>query len=174
MIIEENDNKLVELFEEVICFINHLSEVEKDQEKNLIEAILNIKKDKGEREKELNKITNNDIKGISLSEFHVIECIGKNNMTNNIFIAKELNMTKGGISKINSKLLSKDIIKADKNENNKREIYYSLTEKGIALFKLHEHLHKKEREKLMEILSNYKGEEIITILKFLEDLKKVI
>ncbi|HIG0361332.1 MarR family transcriptional regulator [Clostridium sporogenes] len=174
MIIEENDNKLVELFEKVICFINHLSEVEKDQEKNLIEAILNIKKDKGEREKELNKITNNDIKGISLSEFHVIECIGKNNMTNNIFIAKELNMTKGGISKINSKLLSKDIIKADKNENNKREIYYSLTEKGIALFKLHEHLHKKEREKLMEILSNYKGEEIITILKFLEDLKKVI
>ncbi|EPY2281246.1 MarR family transcriptional regulator [Clostridium sporogenes] len=174
MIIEENDNKLVELFEKVICFINHLSEVEKDQEKNLIEAILNIKKDKGEREKELNKITNNDIKGISLSEFHVIECIGKNNMSNNIFIAKELNMTKGGISKINSKLLSKDIIKADKNENNKREIYYSLTEKGIALFKLHEHLHKKEQEKLMKILDNYKLEEITTILKFLEDLEKVI
>ncbi|HID0755222.1 TPA: MarR family winged helix-turn-helix transcriptional regulator, partial [Clostridium botulinum] len=94
--------------------------------------------------------------------------------SNNIFIAKELNMTKGGISKINSKLLSKDIIKADKIENDKREIYYSLTEKGIALFKLHEHLHEKEREKLMKILSNYKLEEITTILKFLEDLEKVI
>lgn len=169
MIIEEQDNKSVKLFEKVISFINHLSEIDKNQEKNLIESILNIKEDK-----ELNKITDNDIKGISLSEFHVIECIGKNNMSNNIFIAKELNMTKGGISKINSKLLSKDIIKADKIENDKREIYYSLTDKGIALFKLHEHLHEKEREKLMKILSNYKLEEITTILKFLEDLEKVI
>ncbi|NFK11142.1 MarR family transcriptional regulator, partial [Clostridium botulinum] len=48
------------------------------------------------------------------------------------------------------------------------------TEKGIDLFKLHEHLHEKEREKLMKILSNYKLEEITTILKFLEDLEKVI
>ena len=166
MIIEEKNNKLVELFEKVISFINHLSEIEKDQEKNLIEAILN--------NKEFKKITDNDIKEISLSEFHVIECIGKNNMSNNIFIAKELNMTKGGISKINSKLLSKDIIKADKIENDKREIYYSLTEKGIVLFKLHEYLHKKEQEKLMKILSNYKQEEITTILKFLDDLEKVI
>ncbi|HBJ2608935.1 MarR family transcriptional regulator [Clostridium botulinum] len=174
MIIEEQDNKSVKLFEKVISFINHLSEIDKNQEKNLVESILNIKEDKEWRDKELNKITDNDIKGISLSEFHVIECIGKNNMSNNIFIAKELNMTKGGISKINSKLLSKDIIKADKIENDKREIYYSLTEKGIALFKLHEHLHEKEREKLMKILSNYKLEEITTILKFLEDLEKVI
>ena len=169
MIIEEKNNKLVELFGKVISFINHLSEIEKDQEKNLIEAILNIKEDK-----EVKKITDNDIKEISLSEFHVIECIGKNNMSNNIFIAKELNMTKGGISKINSKLLSKDIIKADKIENDKREIYYSLTEKGVVLFKLHEYLHKKEQEKLMKILSNYKQEEITTILKFLDDLKKVV
>ncbi|GAE01514.1 MarR family transcriptional regulator [Clostridium sp. FAM 1755] len=174
MIIEEKNNKLVELFEKVISFINHLSEIEKDQEKNLIEAILNIKEDKEEGDKEFKKITDNDIKEISLSEFHVIECIGKNNMSNNIFIAKELNMTKGGISKINSKLLSKDIIKADKIENDKREIYYSLTEKGIVLFKLHEYLHKKEQEKLMKILSNYKQEEITTILKFLDDLKKVV
>ncbi|NFE35622.1 MarR family transcriptional regulator [Clostridium botulinum] len=174
MIIEEQDNKSVKLFEKVISFINHLSEIDKNQEKNLIESILNIKEDKEWGDNELNKITDNDIKGIPLSEFHVIECIGKNNMSNNIFIAKELNMTKGGISKINSKLLSKDIIKADKIENDKREIYYSLTEKGIALFKLHAHLHEKEREKLMKILSNYKLEEITTILKFLEDLEKVI
>lgn len=77
MIIEEQDNKSVKLFEKVISFINHLSEIDKNQEKNLIESILNIKEDKEWRDKELNKITDNDIKGISLSEFHVIECIGK-------------------------------------------------------------------------------------------------
>ncbi len=33
---------------------------------------------------------------------------------------------------------------------------------------------KKEQEKLMKILDNYKQEEITTILKFLDDLEKVI
>ncbi len=35
MIIEEQDNKSVKLFEKVISFINHLSEIDKNQEKNL-------------------------------------------------------------------------------------------------------------------------------------------
>lgn len=168
------DDKSGALFEKVISFINHVSDSNKNQEKNLIQAILNIKEDEEEVRKELSKISEDDIRDISLSEFHVIECIGKNNMANNIFIAKELYMTKGGISKINSKLLSKEIINADKIENNKKEIYYSLTVKGMALFKLHEYFHKKEQEKLMEILNKYKDEEMITILKFLDDLKKVI
>ncbi|MBU5592283.1 MarR family transcriptional regulator [Clostridium sp. MSJ-4] len=174
MIIEEKEEKLEELFEKVISFINHLNEAEKNQEKNLIEKILNIKEDNEEIKKELSKITDKDIKGITLSEFHVIECIGKNNMPNSIFISKDLNMTKGGISKINSKLLSKEIIKANKIENNKKEIYYNLTEKGVALFKLHQYLHEKKREKLMKVLDNYKQEEITTILKFLDDLKKIV
>lgn len=46
MIIEEQDNKSVKLFEKVISFINHLSEIDKNQEKNLIESILNIKEGK--------------------------------------------------------------------------------------------------------------------------------
>lgn len=174
IIIDNKDEKSEVLFEKVISFMNHVSDSYKNQEKNLIESILKIKEDEEEIKKELSKISEDDIRDISLSEFHVIECIGKNNMTNNIFIAKELDMTKGGISKINSKLLSKEIIKADKIENNKREIYYSLTEKGMLLFKLHKYFHKKEREKLMEILNKYKEEEMTTICKFLDDLKKVI
>ncbi|SHK28003.1 transcriptional regulator, MarR family [Clostridium cavendishii DSM 21758] len=163
-----------ELFEKVISFINHVTDSEKNKESNLIQAILNIKEDEEEVKKEFNKISKDDIRDISLSEFHVIECIGKNNMPNNIFIARELDMTKGGISKINSKLLTKEIIKAKRVENNKKEIYYSLTDKGIALFKLHEYFHKKERQKLIEIFNTYKEEEVTAIFKFIDDLKKVI
>lgn len=38
--------------------------------------------------------------GLMLSEIHVIDCIGKNQLINATFISKELNMTKGAISKI--------------------------------------------------------------------------
>ncbi|NRT90288.1 MarR family transcriptional regulator [Clostridium beijerinckii] len=108
--------------------------------------------------------------GLMLSEVHVIDCIGKNQLINATFISKELNMTKGAISKITSKLLKKELIKGNHLENNKKEIYYTLTTRGKEVFKVHEILHKIESEKFVKILSKYDKEELSIISSFLDDL----
>ncbi|EHI96839.1 regulatory protein MarR [Clostridium sp. DL-VIII] len=108
--------------------------------------------------------------GLMLSEIHTINCIGKNQLTNATFISKELGMTKGAISKITSKLLKKELIKGNHLENNKKEIYYTLTAKGKEIFKIHEILHKDEHEKFIKILSKYDKEGLNTINSFLDDL----
>lgn len=108
--------------------------------------------------------------GLMLSEVHVIDCIGKNQLTNATFISKELGMTKGAISKITSKLLKKELIKGNHLENNKKEIYYTLTARGKEIFKVHEMLHKIEHEKFVKILSKYDKEGLSIINSFLDDL----
>lgn len=109
-------------------------------------------------------------KNLLISEFHVIDCIGKNRLPNATFISKELDMTKGAISKITAKLLEKSLVKANRLENNKKEIYYTLTAQGREAFEIHEKLHEKENEKLLAIFNKYSKEELSTISKFLDDL----
>lgn len=109
-------------------------------------------------------------KNLMLSEFHVIDCIGKNQLPNTTFISKELNMTKGAISKITSKLLEKDLIRGNRLENNKKEIYFTLTSQGKEAFEIHEKLHIIENEKFIRMLNKYDKEELNTISNFLDDL----
>jgi len=108
--------------------------------------------------------------GLMLSEIHVIDCIGKNQLPNATFISKELSMTKGAISKVTSKLLKKELIRGNHLENNKKEIYYTLTAQGKEVFKAHEILHKIEHEKFVKILSQYDKEGLSIINSFLDDL----
>lgn len=129
----------------------------------------------GHEEEVRNLLLKNDFKDIQnmslmLSEIHAIDCIGKNQLTNSTFISKELNMTKGAISKITSKLLKKELIKGNHLENNKKEIYYTLTAQGKEVFKIHEILHKDEHEKFVKILREYNKEVLSTINNFLDDL----
>lgn len=108
-------------------------------------------------------------KNLMLSEFHVIDCIGKNQLPNATFISKELDMTKGAISKIAAKLIKKGFIKGNRLENNKKEIYYSLTSKGKIVFQIHEELHEIKNRKFINMLNKYNKEELNTINNFLDD-----
>lgn len=109
-------------------------------------------------------------KKLMLSEFHVIDCIGKNRLPNATFISKELNMTKGAISKITTKLLEKDLIKGAQLENNKKETYYTLTIQGKEAFEIHKKVHEIETEKFEKIFSKYDNEKINIINDFLDDI----
>ena len=113
-------------------------------------------------------------KELTISEYHVIDCIGKNHLPNVTFIAKQLDMTKGAISKITAKLISKGLINADHLDNNKKEIYYILTPQGKDAYKVHEKVHDAENEKLVNIFKMYNEEELKTIRKFLDDFLRVL
>ncbi len=109
-------------------------------------------------------------KNLMISEYHVIDCIGKNPLPNATFISKELHLTKGAISKITAKLLTKGLIKADHLENNKKEIYYTLTSQGKEVYEFHEKVHDLGNKKMEDIFNKYNKQELNTISRFLDDL----
>lgn len=112
-------------------------------------------------------------RGIKLSEYHVIDCIGKNRLPNATLISKELNMTRGAISKITAKLISKGLIKADHLQNNKKEIYYTLTSQGKDAFEVHKTIHELDNKKIKAMFEKYSPDELNTIAKFIDDILAV-
>jgi DNA-binding MarR family transcriptional regulator len=142
----------------IVTIIDLLNNFQSDHKK-LLQALL--------VENNYNDIYN---KNLMLSEYHVIDCIGKNQLPNATFIAKQLNMTKGAISKITTKLLEKNLIKGDQLENNKKETYYTLTIQGKKAFEIHKKLHNIENQKFVKVLSKYDKEKLNTINSFLDDL----
>ncbi|CAM3787358.1 MarR family transcriptional regulator [Xenorhabdus thuongxuanensis] len=110
------------------------------------------------------------LSGYSLSELHVIQCIGKSVLLNITSISQALGMTKGAISKICAKLLQRSIVEKLKMVDNQKETYFSLTDEGKQIFATHEKLHQQAEARWLQILENYSPEELITIKRFIADI----
>ncbi len=111
---------------------------------------------------------------ISLAECHVIDCIERNEMFNTTAIAKELNITKGGISKITTRLINKNMIEAYRLTDNQKEIYYRLKPLGRKVFEFHETLHKEAENFFKKIFSAYSQDELTFASRFLTDITTAI
>jgi DNA-binding MarR family transcriptional regulator len=110
---------------------------------------------------------------VSLSECHVIACIAKNSQINGIEIAKQLGMTRGGISKIATRLTNKKLITTYRDETNQKKVFYKLTPLGEKVNEIHEQLHTKKYSQIESIASRYTEEEQDIILRFIKDLKEI-
>ena len=124
-----------------------------------------------------NMLTEDNIKGlggVTLTECHVIDCIERNRLINAIGIARKLNITKGGISRISARLLKKGLIESHHLEGNRKELFYTLTPAGKKIFKVHERLHKKVHEKLIAHIGKYTEDELNCVNKFLSDVIEII
>ena len=77
-------------------------------------------------------------------------------------------MTKGAISKITKKLIEKDFIESYQKSDNKKEIYFRLTEQGEVIYKVHEELHKEFRERDKAVFEQVTEEQIDSMLGFVE------
>lgn len=111
---------------------------------------------------------------VSLAECHVIDCIERNAMFNTTAIAKKLNITKGGISKIATRLIKKNMIETYRLTDNQKEIYYRLKPLGRTVFELHETLHKEAEEVFKKIFSVYSQSELEFASRFLADITAAI
>jgi DNA-binding MarR family transcriptional regulator len=121
----------------------------------------------------LNKIKMEDsLKDFKSSEVHYIECIGRNVDPNVTKLAESLYMTRGAISKITKKLMNKGIIESYQKPDNKKEIYFRLTEQGQEIYKLHEDLHKEFQERDKVIFEQITEEQYDSMLLFLEQYSK--
>ena len=110
---------------------------------------------------------------VSSTECHVISCISHEHQIIGIEIAKKLGMTRGGISKIVSRLTKKGLITTYQDEANQKKVFYKLTPLGEKVDKIHEQLHAKKNLKLQSIVSKYTEEEQEIILRFIKDLQEI-
>ncbi|AGK98607.1 MarR family transcriptional regulator [Clostridium pasteurianum] len=117
----------------------------------------------------LNKFKMEDsLKGYKSSEVHYIECIGKNPDSNVTKLAESLYMTRGAISKMTKKLIKKGIIESYQKPDNKKEIYFRLTEQGQKINKVHEKLHKEFQERDKAVFEQVTQEQFDSMLIFIE------
>jgi len=117
----------------------------------------------------LNKFKMEDsLQGYKPSEVHCIEYIGRNADSNVTKLAESFYMTRGAISKITKKLMEKGYIESYQKPDNKKEIYYRLTEQGKAINKVHEELHKEFRERDKAVFEQVTDAQFDGMLNFME------
>ena len=121
----------------------------------------------------LNKIKMEEsLKGYKSSEIHYIEFIGRNVESNVTKLAESLYMTRGALSKITKKLIKKGIIESYQKPDNKKEIYFRLTEQGQAINKVHEKLHKEFQKRDKPVFEQITEGQFDSMLSFMEKYSK--
>ena len=117
----------------------------------------------------LNKFKMKDsLQGHSSFEVHCIETIGRNADSNVTKLAASFYVTRGAISKITQKLIKKGIIESYQRPDNKKEIYFRLTEQGNAINDIHAELHKEFQERDKVVFEQITEEQFDSILGFVE------
>lgn len=108
------------------------------------------------------------LKGYTSSEVHCIEYIEKNKDSNVTKLADSFYMTRGAISKLTKKLIKKELIESYQKSDNKKEIYFRLTEKGRTVYDIHEKLHNEFSERDKVVFEQVTEEQFNSILHFVE------
>ena len=102
------------------------------------------------------------------SEVHCIEHIGRNVDSNVTKLAESFYVTRGAISKLTKKLMKKGVIESYQKPDNKKEIYFRLTEQGEVINKVHDGLHKVFHDRDKAVFEQVTEEEFDIILSFVE------
>ncbi|MBC9785373.1 MarR family transcriptional regulator [Heliobacterium chlorum] len=108
------------------------------------------------------------LKGYKSSEVHCIEYIGRNLDSNVTKLAESFYMTRGAISKLTKKLIEKGLIESYQKPDNKKEIYFRLTEQGKVIYKIHAELHKEFQERDKDVFEQVTEEQFDSMLRFVE------
>jgi DNA-binding MarR family transcriptional regulator len=116
----------------------------------------------------INKKMEDSFKGYKSSEIHCIEYIGRNVDSNVTKLAESFYVTRGAISKITKKLIKKGVIESYQKPDNKKEIYFRLTEQGKAISKVHEKWHKEFQERDKAVFEQVTEEQFDSMLSFIE------
>ncbi|WP_160680376.1 MarR family transcriptional regulator [Clostridium sp. C8-1-8] len=121
----------------------------------------------------LNKTKMEDIlKDYKSSEVHCIEYIGSNVDPNVTKLAESFYMTNGAISKLTKKLINKGLIESYQKADNKKEIYFRLTDQGQKVYEIHEGLHQEFQQRDKIIFEDVTEEQFDGMLKFIEKYSK--
>lgn len=107
------------------------------------------------------------LQGYTPSELHCIDYIEKNRNCNVTKLSDAFFMTRSAISKLSKKLIKKNLIESYQKPDNKKEVYFRLTDSGKKLYDLHEKAHTQLHERDKDILDNIGNDEFLSIMDFI-------
>ena len=102
------------------------------------------------------------------SEVHCIEYIGKHEDCNVTRLAEFFYMTRSAISKITKKLLEKGLIESYQKPDNKKEIYFRLTDSGKEVEQVHDQLHREFQERDAAVFGAVTDQQYESMLEFIQ------
>ena len=105
--------------------------------------------------------------GLTRTEIHCLMNIFELENPNVTNIAAAMRMTRGGITKLSSKLVEKQYIEKFKKKDNKKEVHFKLTATGRELYDIHKLSHDRAIEEHAEKLKCFSEKEQDTISAFL-------
>lgn len=112
------------------------------------------------------------LNGHKSSEVHCIEYIAKHPDPNVTKLAEAFYMTRGAISKLTKKLISKGLIESYQRADNKKEIYFRLTEKGQAVSRIHDELHQEFQERDQAVFAQITDAQYDSMLRFVDAYRR--
>lgn len=105
-----------------------------------------------------------------LSEIHVIDLITHIKSPNVTTIAANLNMTRGAVSKIMARLMTRGDVVSFQEPDNQKNVYFRLTERGEIVQNVHRLFHERARTHVKEFFSRYSPQELQIIEMFMSDV----
>lgn len=154
-----------------------LQKIKERIQKSLLQIMVNESDDDVEKNWLIENTFNPEIKQLapilSILSLHVLEVISEKEGIKGVDIAKELNVTKGAISKTTRKMLDQGLIKKEQRPTNLKEIYYYVTPLGAELSELHRLMHLEKDKKAFELLKSYDLKSLELISDFIEKLARL-
>ncbi|WP_268913622.1 MarR family winged helix-turn-helix transcriptional regulator [Lentilactobacillus sp. SPB1-3] len=107
---------------------------------------------------------------LSIVSLHILSGLQEHELTG-IELAEQLNVTRGGITRAAKKLAEAGLIKISRKPDDKKKIYYSLTEDGAKIASVHDEMHRTLNKRMTQkIISKYSDSELKNATKLISDL----
>ena len=103
------------------------------------------------------------------SDIHMIEMIKNYPDANTTQLAEKLGVTKGLVSRLIKKLDKKGLIVKYQYVDNKKEVYFKLTDLGERAFRGHIEFHNHKNKRLHDKIDSYNAEDKRKICDFLRE-----
>lgn len=108
------------------------------------------------------------LKGYKPSEIHCIQYVGDHDDVNVTKMATAFGMTTGGITKLTQKLVEKGLLYANKSPENKKNVYFTLTDAGRVLYDIHRSLDYSFAERDRMILESITDDDYACLKAFFQ------
>lgn len=102
-------------------------------------------------------------KDLSITEMHVIECIGLGSRTMTD-VADQLGVTVGTLTTSINRLVKKEYVTRERSKEDRRFVEIQLTRQGKLAYRIHDAFHSEMVEYMIEGLSNEDNEVLIASL----------
>ena len=100
------------------------------------------------------------------SEIHAISVIQHHQQANASALAQIMGVTKGAITQVVNKLILKGLVEKYNLPNNKKEVYFLLTESGAVANAAHNRYHEEMHGPVMDYLEHLDTEKLTIVENF--------